>query len=570
MMIKQRIVQLKNQFKAYDIDGYIIPSTDEYLSEYTPQFAKRLEYVTGFNGSNGICIIFHDYGLFFTDGRYLEQSKKQLDLKFFQIFDIRDIVDFPFEKYIQNHNKIGYDPKLFTKQTLKVFEYLHLKSISTNLIDEIWQEQPSRPNSKVYLYSEEFAGIGYSDKINICKKAITDNSAIALVITSSDSICWLLNIRASDIGFSPLMLGYVAIFMDRIYLFTNVSRIDDQVKKLRADVEFLPENQFKEFLKNIDGKVLIDENSASISVVEAIKNKQHLPDPCKYLKACKNDVEIKHTIEGHIKDAVALCEFFASLKIDNLDDLTEYDLGLKLTALRAKQKNYIMDSFPAICGFKENGAIIHYRALEQTAKKIQGNGLLLIDSGGQYLGATTDITRTLIIGEPTSEQKDCYTKVLRGHLNLSMIKFPSGVTGANLEVLARQFLWLSNLDYPHSTGHGVGSYLSVHEGPQGISLKNNVPLKPGMILSNEPGFYSVGEFGIRIENLMYVRVADSSNFLQFENLSLVPYERALINLNMLNSSEVEYLEQYYKKIYESIYHLLSGSAKNWLDSQMRL
>jgi len=565
-MTKMRISRLVALFEQHEIDGYIVPSSDEYQNEYVPDCAKGLKFITGFNGSNGICILERDKGLFFTDGRYLEQSKQQLDTNYFQIFDLRDISK-TLPSLISSTQTIGYDPELFTKQTLKVFEGVLLKQIKGNLIDKVWSDKPHEPDSEIYIYADEFAGETYASKLESCKEMLSKHRAEALVVTSPDSICWLLNLRASDVEFSPLMLARAVIFTGKAYLFVDSKRADETVKKARPLIDFLPASDLKDFLKTIKGKVLVDESLASISVASAIKNIENIPDPCKLLKARKNEVEIKHAETCHIHDAVAMCEFLSFVTGNDLSTLTEYDLGLKLTELRKVQPGYVYDSFPVICGFKENGAVIHYRANVDTAKKIEGNGLLLVDSGGQYLGSTTDITRTVSIGTPTAEEKHCYTLVLQGHIELSCAKFARGASGANLEILARKFLWAEHLDYPHSTGHGVGNFLSVHEGPQGISLKNNVPLEKGMILSNEPGYYVPGRYGIRIENLMYVKESDHLNFLQFENLTLVPYAKELIDFNMLKRRHLEYLHEYYQKIRYLIYDLLSIDAKKWFDRQ---
>lgn len=568
-MIKERIIELSKLFDQYNIDGYIIPSSDEYQNEYVPTNAKRLEYMTEFNGSSGICIILKTRGLFFTDGRYLEQSKHQLDPDFFQIFDIKDILAIlPLQ--VKGGQIIGYDPKLFTKQTLKIFEALMLKSITENLVDKIWLDKQDSPSSEIYIYPDEFAGESYETKIENCRKVLSKHDAKALVITSPDSVCWLLNLRASDVEFSPLMLGNAVIFNDNVFLFVEPTRISVEVESVRSLINFKAPNEFEDFLKNIDGKVLVDETSASKFIIDSIKNKENIQDPCKLPKACKNAVEIKHAVSCHIKDAVAMCEFLSFTASTNLAVLSEYDLGSKLTTLRARQPGYVYDSFPVICGFKENSAIIHYRASAETAKKIEGSGLLLVDSGGQYHGCTTDITRTVTIGVPTAREKYFYTLVLQGHIELACAKFPKGINGANLEVLARKFLWAENFDYPHSTGHGVGNYLSVHEGPQAISLKNTVALKPGMILSNEPGYYVPGKFGIRIENLMYAVKCDNPDYLQFENLTHVPYAKELIDFDMLERKHLEYLRQYYQKIRILIYDLLSADAKKWFDWQIAI
>ena len=617
-MIKDRINLLRSLFLEYNIDGYIIPSNDKYMSEYVPEYAKRLEYITGFTGSNGIAVICKDTALFFTDGRYLEQASKELDLQIFKVFSLKEISKFG------KGTKIGYDPELFTYLAISNLILLDpavkprddiLYKIKGNLIDRIWHNQPLEPNSKVYLHDIKFAGVSHIDKISKCREIFLDSrfrgndnkkdwNDAALVILDSSSICWLLNLRASDVAYTPLMFAKVILTFTKLYLFIDPSRIDAEIINARPEITILPEEEFENILKDNEN-IFIDDSIASVHIMDLIADKQiqKITEPCLMPKACKNDVEIKHAIDFHIKDAVALCEFFADLDchyvIPRLDRgisehslqykiprssrgmtmeettrndsglLTEHTLGLKLTEYRAKQEGYVSDSFPAICGFQENSAIIHYRADQKATKKIERQGILLIDSGGQYSGATTDITRTIVIGEATVEQKKRYTQVLKGHIALARAKFPKNiVTGANLDILARQYLWQEKLDYPHGTGHGVGSFLSVHEGPQSINLRNKTVLQPGMILSNEPGFYIPGKYGIRIENLMYVK--ENSEWLEFETLSLVPYASKLIDVKLLNIDEISYIKEYYNKIRDKIYDLLSQKAKSWLDNEINL
>ncbi len=580
-MIKKRIESLRKLFIELGINGYIIPSNDKYMSEYVPEYAKRLEYITGFTGSNGLTVICEDTALFFTDGRYLEQSARELDLSIFQIFDLKDIYLFPWGSYIKENAIIGYDPELFTYPIKSRF-FGSLKSplhkISGNLVDQIWKDQPQEPASKVCLHDIAFAGSSHSDKIKECRKILTENSADTIIITDASSICWLLNLRARDVAYSPLMFSLVILTHSQLYLFINPSRIGEEIIAARPEITIFQEAEFENILLKNSQKILVDDSFLSIRIMDLIADKEEyskqnsikkITDPCQLLKACKNEIEIRHAINFHVSDAVALCEFFAELDgMNNLHELTEYDLAKKLTNYRSKQNGYISDSFPTICGFKENSAIIHYRADQKHAKKIAGEGILLIDSGGQYQGCTTDITRTIAIDMPTSEQKKRYTQVLKGHIALANAKFPKDkITGANLDILARQYLWQDNIDYPHGTGHGVGSFLSVHEGPQSINLRSQIILQPGMILSNEPGYYIPGEFGIRIENLMYVK--ENNNWLEFETLSLVPYANELVEFSILNIDEINYIKQYYRKIKSKIYSLLSIKAKIWLDKQIK-
>ncbi|WP_341763506.1 aminopeptidase P family protein [Candidatus Tisiphia endosymbiont of Beris chalybata] len=588
-------------FDHYKIRAYIVPANDQYFSEYPPAGSQRLKYITNFTGTNGLAIIEADKGLFFTDGRYLEQSKLELDQSFFHIADINNLIHFPWDNYLDKDAILGYDPKLFTIAKLKIFSKIapRLLKIADNLVDKIWVNKPASLASTIYQHDIEFSGCSYKDKVALVRDLAAKHSASALIITALDSICWLLDLRANDIAYSPLLLGKVIITIDNLFLFTHPAKVNQDIRLARPEITFYHEEDFEVVLHNQEGKILFDEKVTSIYVQDLLSNKiiEEISDPCQLLKACKNNTEVTHAVNCHIQDAVALCEFFAylfTLSTDLLGKQTEYNLGEILTDFRSKQTNYIMDSFPTICGFKEHGAVIHYRASPFGSKKIVGKGLLLIDSGGQYKGGTTDVTRTFAIGSPTTEQKLRYTQVLKGHIALSKIKFPgNNITGANLEVLARQFLWQDFQDYPHSTGHGVGSFLNVHEGPQGISLNNKIVLQPGMIVSNEPGYYKAGHFGIRIENLMYIKsialgsTASNSevntlkieeaklqnkahinvNYLEFDTLTLVPYAKELIELKMLSKDEKNYIKQYYNKIRQHVYPVLSTKGKSWLDSQ---
>ncbi len=569
-MVKDKLTQLRSTFSECKINGYILSTKDEYLSEYPPACAKRLEYLSGFSGSNGLAIILENTVLFFTDGRYLTQVLQELDGELFQIFDQKLLINFPWENYANWDKTIGYDPEIFTNNSLLLFKNLNLKPVQGNLIDKIWIERPPQPNSKIYNYDIIFAGEEKSDKIAKCRNFLDVHDAEALVITNPEILCWLFNIRASDIEFSPLVLANGLITKENAYLFTDASRIDSNL----SDISIMPQDSLRQMIQEQQGKILFDDSLCSKYISDLIKQKKYqtVVNPCLLWKSCKNSVEIDNMIEGHVIDGVAVVEFLSFLANEDLSSYSEYDLGIKLTEFRKLGRNYVTDSFPAIIGFQENGAIIHYRALQDSAKKITGNGLLLIDSGGQYLGATTDITRVVSIGQPESKHQEYYTKILKGHLALAMINFPKGsVTGANLDILARQFLWQGGDNYPHGTGHGVGSFLSVHEGPQNISLSSyHTKFASGMVVSNEPGFYVPGEFGIRIENMMYVKDSNNFDFLEFAMLTLVPYEKNLINWQMLTKNEIEYLSKYYKLIEKRIMPHLSIQAKNWLQTQLRL
>lgn len=569
-MIKERLQELRQLLDQYNYAGYIVPSSDEYMSEYTPHYAKRLEYITGFTGSNGVAVILPYITLFFTDGRYLTQSKQQLDPELFEVHNIADFFSFNWQHYVLPEQKIAFDPRLFTNQYIHNLKNLNLVSEEQNLIDLIWQDQPPRPQSEIFEYDEQYAGQGYEDKIKLCRGFLMEYQSDALLICDSASICWLLNIRANDVDFCPILLGHLLITHTEIYLFTEEQR---EISKInRGGILSMKMEKLPYILSSVKGTILFDENQTSIFLYNVLSSLscKHIINPCMLWKACKNSVEIEWTKKGHIQDAVAVCEALAFIDNNNLSEVTEFAIGQLLTNYRKLGDGYILDSFPPICGYQDNGAVIHYRACEKSSKKLNGSGLLLLDSGGHYMGSTTDITRVILLGKSKKEYVEYYTRVLKGHIALASVKFPKNkVTGAHLDVLARKYLWEVSADYGHGTGHGVGNFLSVHEGPQNISLVAKTPLMPGMILSNEPGYYKEGEFGIRIENLMYV-TEYSGDMLGFEMLTLVPYAKNLIDLEMLSKEELDFLKNYYSKIDAQVAPLLSEQAKLWLRSQIKL
>lgn len=556
MDIKSRITKLRTILNG---NGYIVPSTDEFQNEYVPVCLRRLEYITGFTGSNGIAIILPDQAFFFTDGRYHKQAKLELDPNIFKISDISEIKNHHFDDIIQ------YDPMLFTERSILQFKHLKLKSVTQNLIDIIWDKQkPDFPSTKIYEYPIAYAGQSRNDKISQCINMMS-NTADYLLITAVDSVCWLLNIRASDIEFSPVLLAYCVISKENIWLFMhNPSRINFTIStKINCHIQDI--SSLPSFLQNIDNTIAADPASCPIGLSNFIKNKSYLTDPCTKLKAIKNNIEIAGTINAHIKDAIAVAESITWIyeQIQNKASVTEFDIGIQLTEIRAKQEGYISDSFPAIVGYESNGAIIHYRAAKNNTKTLYNNGILLIDSGAHYFGGTTDITRTIALGQPTQEQKIRYTQVLKGHLALLAQKFPKGTTGGTLDILARQALWNDNVNYAHGTGHGVGNALFVHEGPQRIGIISNVILEKGMILSNEPGFYKEDEYGIRIENLMYVDEC-KDGYLCFKNLTMVPYCLELIDVTLLEHKETIMISDYHDEIYNKLSNLVNSNTKEWL------
>ncbi len=566
--MNDKISKLRKELEAENLDGYIITSNDEFDSEYPPFFLRRLEYIIELPCSNGILVIFKKSVLFFTDARYLLAAKDKLvDC---EVFNISLLKNFNWAKYTSSESKIGYDPHILTPSLFKLFDGLNLMKSTCNLVDKIWENRPPRPASNAYCYDEKFSGLSASDKIKQVKEIIAQKKCEALLITSSESVCWLLNIRASDNEFSPIMLSYCYLDDENIILFTNKRKfMEDALDKNVIIKEF---EDLGEFLQKQKKKIAVAHNS-NLFVREVIKRENLIEteDPILYLRSVKNEAEILGARNAHIEDAIAVIEFLAWF-YGAEENFTEYEIGAKISEFRVQRNGYLMDSFAPICGFNANGSKIHYRAEKDSAATIFGDGLLLIDSGGHYLGGTTDITRTINVGKNISNTyKEYYTKVLKGHIALARIKFPEKITGSHLDILARQYLWEEGEDYGHGTGHGVGNALCVHEGPARISLhdKNNL-LVQGMILSNEPGFYKDNEFGIRIENLQYIKKSEYDGFLEFEQLTMVPYCKELIIFENITEKDRLYLREYYAKIQKVLEGKLSKKAEKYLISQLTI
>ncbi len=575
-MVSQLITRLRRSIGQKNIQGYILPSKDEFQNEFAPDKANKLKSITNFSGSNGLLVLLQDYGLFFTDGRYLEQAAKELDQNIFTIFDISLLKDFPWDKYLKKghgqdgaqENVLGFDPLLFTKQSLKVFHNLQTRPITLS----IWQDHQHK-QSDIFVYLPEYSGQFAQEKILQLKDRLRkgDDGEQNYLITDTSFICWLLNLRSRADSCIGMFDSYLIVSRGTIDLFADIEISDEVARYLSSlNVELHSSKEILAYLQaSATKQFLVDESTCSIAFLQELTDFKH-DNFYKIWQACKSMKEIHYFQEAHISDGVVLCELFAWL--ETMPEVLEFDLSNKLIDLRKQQAGYLKESFPAICGYLENSSIIHYRASSSASKKIADSGILLIDTGGHYYGGTTDVTRTLFIGDQSSKPdekiKHFYNLVLKGHINLAMSKFKKGCSGQNLDILARIPLWQDFVDYPHSTGHGVGNFLSVHEGPQGISLFNNVPLKPGMVLSNEPGYYEQGKFGIRIENLMYVKESKVDGFLEFETLTLAPFDARLMDPSLLNQEQSSWLRQYYARLQDIIMPRLSDAAKQWLKRQL--
>ena len=562
--MKKRINRLKKKFKKYGIDGYVIPKNDEYFTEYSK--INRLKIISNFSGSAGLAVILKNKNYLFTDGRYTIQSEIESG-KNFKILSFEKIINCKLFKNL----KLGLDPKLFTyKQIKKYFlNQNQVKFISHNLIDEIKTE---KINKEVPFFSlkDEIVGENRRSKINkitnYLKKKKTDN----LFITAPENVAWILNIRGCDGPNSPIPNCRLIINKSKkIWLITEPKKAKILIKeKIINKNQLIDINDLQKIKLLINGNsFMVDNKSCSVFYENIIKSKFKITnreDPIYFLKAIKNKTEINNMINSHILDGVALTKFIYWIKNTNKKNITEVDAQIKLEQFRKKNRNYLYPSFDTIAGSGENGAIVHYRAKKENCKFIKKNDIFLCDSGGQYKYGTTDVTRTLCFSKPKQNIKNIYTKVLKGHIAVVTTNLVTNNTGEKIDKRARRCLNKSNLDYAHGTGHGVGFFLNVHEGPQSISKFSNIKIKQGMILSNEPGYYKKGKFGIRIENLLYVNKVRKKIF--FENLTLAPLEKDLINFNLLTKLEKNYLFKYHLNVYSKISNFLNIKERKWLAS----
>ncbi|MGP6086604.1 aminopeptidase P family protein [Antarctobacter jejuensis] len=565
-----RLAALRGQLFAADLDGFIVPRADAHQGEYVAPRDDRLAWLTGFTGSAGWCVALKDRAAVFVDGRYRVQVKAQVD----EIFEKVDWPETSLSDWIGRvlpKGRIGFDPWLLSVAQLRS---LSAKlpdvtlSATDNLIDAVWPDQPEPPQGAVFAQPLELAGEAHGEKIARLAK---DLQAPAAVITLPDSIAWLLNIRGSDIPRNPVPHGFAVLHGDaRVTLYMDAAKLTDLGDHLggnvtlRAPADLLPD------LKALSTPVQIDPATCPVAVAEACAETVEAPDPCLMPKARKNAAELDGTRAAHHRDALAMVRFLAWLDAQPADSLTEIDVVKRLEEER-RATNALRDiSFETISGSGPNGAIVHYRVTEATDRKVGDGELLLVDSGGQYVDGTTDITRTIAIGEPGAEEREAFTRVLKGMITLSRMRFPKGLAGRDLDPFARAALWEAGLDYGHGTGHGVGVYLAVHEGPQRLARTGTVPLETGMILSNEPGFYREGAYGIRIENLIAVEPAPKlygqtvAEMLQFETLTWVPIDTRLIDPHLLTETERNWLNDYHRRVHEMLAPHLDAATGQWL------
>jgi len=559
-----RIKLLKEKFKHFEIDGYIIPKNDEFFSEYAEN--DRLKNISNFTGSAGLAIILKKNNYLFVDGRYTIQAQNESG-KNFKIIEIHKNLPHSIIK----NCKLGFDPRLFTTNKLKHYfsNNIKLVSINENLIDEIYKSK-TKKTKPFFSLPKKITGESHQSKIKKIIDYLKLNKADYFFVSAPENVAWLLNIRGYDNPTSPIPNSRLIIGKNnKLIIITkknNIKKITQEKKiKINQVIDF---NNFKELIKNLKGaNFIVDNQSCSVYAENIIKSRFKILnkiDPIYKLKSIKNSSEIKHMIETHKKDGLALTKFIYWIKNVNNKNITEVDAQNKLEKFRKMNSNYLYPSFNTIAGTGSNGAIVHYRATKLNAKKINKDDLFLCDSGGQYKYGTTDVTRTLCFSKPKQFIKNIYTKVLKGHIAVALTNLNKDNTGKKIDLRARKFLKKDGLDYGHGTGHGVGFFLNVHEGPQSISKYNSIKIEKGMILSNEPGFYKKNHFGIRIENLLYVK--QKKNFLHFENLTLAPIEKDLIDYNLLDKIEKNYLFKYHLNIYAEYSSLLNKKERKWLAS----
>lgn len=580
-----RLLALRSELKTRALQGFFVPLVDEHNSEYVADYAHRLEWLTGFRGSQGMAIVLDDRAAIFVDGRYVLQVKDQVDGAVFERIHSAD--QSPLEwlaSAVSRDDTIGHDPRLHTpgwvEDTAGVLKRhgAKLVSLNDNPVDSVWNDQPERPSDQIIPHDLAHAGVASSEKRADIGAAIAKAGADTAVITALDSIAWLFNIRGRDVTHTPVALAYALLHQDgRGELFIAPEKLTDKVRShLGNQVTCHPYDSFYDALDELgrDGKtVLADPQTNNAAVFSRLTSSGativHAPDPCALPKARKNPVEIKGAIAAHLRDGAAITEFLHWVdRTAPNEPVTELQCVDKLLSFRKKRDGFTDTSFDTISGSGPHGAIVHYRVSPQTDRRLEPGELYLVDSGGQYPDGTTDITRTVPIGTVKDEERRHFTLVLKGHIALATLRFPKGTTGVQIDAIARKPLWDAGLDYDHGTGHGVGSFLAVHEGPHRISkAPNSIALEPGMLLSNEPGYYKNGGYGIRIENLVRVvedEVAKERPFLRFETMTLAPIDYRLIVTAMLNDDERRWVDDYHARVRDSLAPLVSDESRGWL------
>lgn len=584
-MIQTRLTLLRNKMKENGVAATIVPTSDSHNTEYVCEHFACRKYLSGFTGSAGVLVVLLDKAALWTDGRYFIQAAKELEGSGIELMKMGQPETPSMEEYLcQNLNSgeiVGFDGKVIMYSEYKnLLAALKMKNIELNAnfygVDEIWEDRPSRPSTKTFHYSVNYSGKSVEDKLEEVRVAMKKVNTRSFVITKVDEIAWLFNLRARDIPYFPVALAYAIVELDAVRLYIDQDRLDQESKEIynQNAIQILDYDAIYRDVKQLKGPVLIDSNFVNCALTLSIEDTiVETNDPIVDLKAVKNEVEIKNTKYAHIKDGVAMTKFMYWLKTSEVEGMTECSAQDYLQSLRKEQENYLEDSFSTICAYQENAAMMHYHATPDNDTPIHAKGLLLVDSGGQYLEGTTDITRTFVMGEITPEQKKWFTLALRGHIRLAKANFLYGCRGLNLDILARGPLWDEDMDYQCGTGHGVGHLSNVHEAPNGFRWRivpernDSCVLEAGMIQSDEPGVYQEGKFGIRHENELLVQKKAKNEYGQymcFETLTFVPFDLDGIDPELMTRDEIEWLNAYHKQVYDKIAPYLEENQKSWL------
>lgn len=586
-----RLELLRSACADAGVDGFVITRADEHQGEYVPARAERLSWLTGFTGSAGICAVLPDRAAVRSDGRYTLQLSQQVDTDLYDPLILPETLIGWLSEHLEEGQVLGLDPWLHTPASIEKFTAAAaragatIKLVDANLVDAIWETQPPAPLSPVRPHPIEYAGLSATDKLATLSASLRDKGSSGALLSAPEATAWLLNIRGGDVPFTPLSICYAIVdaTRERVHLFIDQRKLGADARDYLTSLpvtlhdygaltSFIQSDALGHF-----ERISLDVASASHALERAFEGASIRTtlerDPTALPRAAKNETEREGTRRAHTRDGVAVCEFLCWLdaKLAADEPMDEITASEHLLACRRKQALFMDRSFPSISGFGPNGAIVHYRATPESNLKFGADTLYLIDSGAQYLDGTTDITRTIAVGTPTAQMRRHFTLVLKGHISLGMTLFPKGTNGGQLDVLARWALWQAGLDYGHGTGHGVGSYLSVHEGPQRVSpYPNDVALVPGMIVSNEPGYYLAREYGIRIENLIMVRDAAQVQggdrpMYSFEDLTLAPIDRRLIDTSILSEHEHAWIDRYHARVFSELSDLVSPETKTWLE-----
>jgi len=589
MKVSEKIKRLREQMSRNNISAYIVPSCDPHINEYLPEYWKTRQWISGFTGSVGTFVITHKQAALWTDSRYFLQAEQELIGSDIELCKIGVAGTLPIEKWISNQLKkndvVGFDGTAIAvsnaKHYLKFFNKERIRiNTSIDLIMPIWKKRPDPPKSKAFNLELRYTGISVSEKLEMIRESLKLKNANSYLLCALDEICWTFNIRGNDIMYNPVVMSYGFINQNKAILFIDFNKINEQiVNQLHEQgVEIKTYNKVENYLKKLDkkNKIFIDPSRTNYNLYSKIPSKLDIIEGTGIvteLKSRKNPVELEGFRQSMIQDGLAMVEFWHWLE-NNIGKvkITETIVCDKLKEFRNTKKDFISEGFSTITGYRDHGAIVHYLPTKENEYEIKPEGFLLFDSGGQYLTGTTDTTRTIHLSEPTEEEKTDFTLVLKGMIQLSMIKFPVGTRGSQLDTLARMAMWENNINYGHGTGHGVGSFLNVHEGPMQIRPDNHLPIEAGVVMSNEPGLYREGKYGIRIEN-MIACVPDVENefgkFLKFETLTLCPIDLKPVKVKMFSSEERVWLNSYHEKVYKKLSPFVKGEMKKWFKEKTK-